>query len=288
MKSVRAFDSLRDGGRSGEAIEKVVPWVLRVGVALCFIGHGAFGIITKQAWVPYFGVVGLSESWAWRLMPWIGTMDVTMGFLALIWPCRALFVWGSAWALWTALLRPLAGEGLPEFFERAGNYGVCLAMLAVVGWHAPWFTRLSDTWPSLTERARRRLEWTLRIATATLLTGHAACAVLLQKGSLAHHYAIFSPHYAQNMMVWVGYGEFGLALVVLMVRLPSIMIFVCLWKLATESLFLLSGAPASMFEVIERGGSYAVPLALGVLLICERTATNDCAHTPRENALARV
>ena len=31
-------------------------WALRVGAALCFIGHGAFGIITKQAWLPFFAL----------------------------------------------------------------------------------------------------------------------------------------------------------------------------------------------------------------------------------------
>ena len=54
----------------------VLPWLLRTGVAMCFLGHGAFGLITKQAWVPYFGVVGIPESVAWYLMPWVGSMDV--------------------------------------------------------------------------------------------------------------------------------------------------------------------------------------------------------------------
>src|SRR5262245_48677538 len=54
----------------------------------------------------------------------------------------------TVWGLWTAALRPLAGEAVWEFFERAGNYGVSLAFLALVdvpcsrrGWCAP-------VWPS--------------------------------------------------------------------------------------------------------------------------------------------
>jgi hypothetical protein len=31
--------------------ETIVHWILRIGVAACFIGHGAFGIITKAAWM---------------------------------------------------------------------------------------------------------------------------------------------------------------------------------------------------------------------------------------------
>lgn len=266
MKYVCASDSLRESGRSEGAVEKVVPWVLRVGVALCFVGHGAFGIITKQAWVSYFGVVGLSESWAWRLMPWVGTMDVAIGFLVLIWPCRGLFAWATVWAVWTALLRPLAGEGWPEFFERAGNYGASLAILTVVGVSGPWWARLPDQWSPLTARVHARLLWTLRIATALLLAGHAGCAVLLQKPALAKHYAVFLAGQTQEVMLGVGYAEFVLALIVLVVPMPAILVGVCLWKLSTESLFLLSGAPAPMFEVIERGGSYTVPLALAVVL----------------------
>jgi hypothetical protein len=49
-------------------------WLLRLGVVGCFIGHGAYGFITKEAWVPYFGVVGIDRTWAYRIMPWIGAM----------------------------------------------------------------------------------------------------------------------------------------------------------------------------------------------------------------------
>jgi hypothetical protein len=30
--------------------------ILRLGVIGCFIGHGAYGLLTKEAWVPYFVV----------------------------------------------------------------------------------------------------------------------------------------------------------------------------------------------------------------------------------------
>src|SRR5262245_33658935 len=43
-------------------------WLLRLGVVGCFIGHGAYGLLTKDAWVPYFGVVGIDRTWAYRLM----------------------------------------------------------------------------------------------------------------------------------------------------------------------------------------------------------------------------
>jgi hypothetical protein len=54
-------------------------WTLRIGAALCFIGHGAFGIITKEAWVPFFGVVGLGRDAAFALMPVTGAVGASSG-----------------------------------------------------------------------------------------------------------------------------------------------------------------------------------------------------------------
>jgi len=49
----------------------------------------------------------------------------------------------------------------------------------------------------------------------------------------------------------------------------TLLLLVAAWKLATEALFPLTGAP--IWEFIERGGSYAAPLALAALM-ARRTA----------------
>ena len=103
------------------------------GVAACFIGHGAFGIITKAAWVPYFAMFGIPEAWAWKLMPVVGAVDISVGVLTLIQPVRAVILYMAFWGFQTACLRPLAGQGMWELFERAGNYGVPLAFLCLLG-----------------------------------------------------------------------------------------------------------------------------------------------------------
>src|SRR4026208_2560774 len=104
-------------------------WVLRLGAACCFIGHGAFGFITKAAWIPYFGVVGIPEEWALRLMPVVGAIDVMAGMAVLFAPRGLPPICMTIWATWTALLRPLSGESFFETMERAGNYGVPFALL---------------------------------------------------------------------------------------------------------------------------------------------------------------
>lgn len=43
-------------------LERKLHWILRLGVVGCFIGHGAYGVLTKEAWVPFFGVVGIGRA----------------------------------------------------------------------------------------------------------------------------------------------------------------------------------------------------------------------------------
>ena len=80
-------------------IEYKLYWLLRLGVIGCFIGHGAYGFITKEAWVPYFGVVGIDRAWAYRLMPWVGVMDVSLGLIMAVVPLRIVMLHLIVWAL---------------------------------------------------------------------------------------------------------------------------------------------------------------------------------------------
>jgi hypothetical protein len=241
------------------------PALLRLGLAACFIGHGTYGVLTKAAWVPYFAVVEIGEDWAWRLMPWVGAMDIALGFLALTHPCRALFAWTALWALWTALLRPLAGEPFWETLERAGNYGVPLVLLLAAGWKDPPWTRVSESWRDLDPAGLRRCVRGLQLTTATLLAGHAGLGLIVVKPGLVCHYAALGLPHPAAVARGIGAFEFVLAVAVLVAARPALLVTVAGWKLATESLFLIGGTPAPLFEVIERGGSYAAPLALALL-----------------------
>jgi hypothetical protein len=108
------------------SIAHKLHWLLRLGVVGCYIGHGAYGLLTKAAWVPFFGVVGIDRTWAYRLMPWIGAMDVGLGVTMAVVPLRVVPLHLTVWGLWKAALRPLSGDVVWECVERAGNYGVPL------------------------------------------------------------------------------------------------------------------------------------------------------------------
>src|ERR1700730_13327920 len=108
---------------------KKIHHTLRIASAMCFIGHGAFGIITKAIWCNYFAVFGVDKVNAYRLMPLVGTVDILMGMLLLIKPLRVVAVWLVIWGIITASCRPFSGEPFAEFIERAGNYAVPLGLL---------------------------------------------------------------------------------------------------------------------------------------------------------------
>jgi len=244
-------------------------WTLRFGAALCFIGHGAFGFITKAAWVPYFGVVGIPESWAWRLMPLIGTVDV-MAAMAVLYAPRALpLVYMTVWAAWTALLRPLAGESIWEAVERAGNYGVPLALLTLTGSLTTWRDLLqARAHPSSAPEALARTCTILRWTTCMLLAGHGALGALHGKPLLASHYAFIGLPVATTVVL--GWFEICLATAVAARPTVPLLLFVAAWKLASESLWIATGAP--IWEFVERAGSYAAPLALAALMRCNRAS----------------
>jgi hypothetical protein len=238
-----------------------------VGASLCFIGHGAFGFITKAAWLPYFAVVGIPERWAWTIMPMVGAVDVLAGMAVLFAPTRLPLTYMAVWALWTALLRPLAGESVFEAMERAGNYGVPFAFLLLSGLPHSWRELIGDTparatsvTPYLT--LSRVLQWT----TVLLLAGHGALGAIVGKPMLVSHYAAIGlPAMTVPM---VGWFEIALALAVAIRPTVTLLVFVLVWKLATESLFLASGAP--IWELVERAGSYAAPAALAAMLFLAR------------------
>src|SRR3982751_1307601 len=87
-----------------------IHYTLRIAAAMCFIGHGAFGIITKAAWCNYFAVFGFDKAQAYQLMPVMGTVDILLGIFLLFNPVRAAAVWLVIWGIVTAACRPLSGE----------------------------------------------------------------------------------------------------------------------------------------------------------------------------------
>jgi hypothetical protein len=260
-------------------------WALRVGAAMCFIGHGAFGFITKAAWLPYFGVIGIPDAWAWKLMPLVGAVDVTAGMAVLFAPRGLPLVYMSVWALWTALLRPLSGESIFEAVERAGNYGVPFALLVMTSVPRTLralLTRLDR--PASDESSLEAVMSILKWITVLLLAGHGLLGALNHKAMLTTHYATVG--LPADTTTLVGWFEIALAGVVAVRPSVGLLLFVAAWKIATESLFVVAGAP--VWEFVERAGSYVAPLALAALMRDFRSITAVSTPQSGENRSSGV
>lgn len=114
---------------------KALEWVLRIGVAGEFLGHGVFALQQKAGWLKYFDAVGISEATANTLMPWIGIMDIVLAIIVLVAPFRLALLWMAIWGLWTAMIRwPIGPDPVWDFVERWANWAAPLALLYYYGW----------------------------------------------------------------------------------------------------------------------------------------------------------
>lgn len=235
-------------------------WVLRIAAAACYVGHGAFGIFGKSDWLPFFQLVGIGESSAWSLMLVVGIVDVAVGLSMMLRPCRAVLLYMTVWSLWTAALRPLTGLSLWEMVERAGNYGVPLTLL-VWTWAPLTSARLFERMQFRPLQVRtRKVADLLALVTALLLIGHGALA-FEGKPLLDRHLLLLGlPPSALAAQGWL---EVSLGLACFLTRSRALMLAAFAWKVATESLFLASGAWG--WEIVERGGSFGAPLAFALV-----------------------
>ncbi len=166
--------------------------LFRIASVMCYIGHGVFGFITKQIWCNYFAVFGIGESLAYQLMPWVGFVDVALGVLLLVYPLRIAAGWLVFWGIFTALLRPLAGEPFAEFIERAGNFGAPFILLLLstpaTGWR-DWFRKLEPV-STLDERRSNFIVWSARVFGFLLLAGHGWLNLLEKKGLIDQYISL--------------------------------------------------------------------------------------------------
>ena len=276
-----------------ETLHRQLHWVLRISVALCFIGHGTWGIITKAGWLPFFASQGIPLDLAWNLQPLIGAFDILMAFLILWKPRRIILFWMFLWALWTAALRPLSGnlekfqvdgEWLVrlatdsmnvakmqtwEFWERAGNWGPPLMLLLMGGTFAmkakDWLSEYTE--PRLKESMVDSLFFLLRVTLALLLIGHAGFGFAVEKQMLIDHWQSIGVAANVDFIRMIGWTELGLGVFVFIFPIRSIVWLCLVWKLFTEFLYVPADTVAGMgwvniFETIERFGDYGVPLAM--------------------------
>lgn len=114
---------------------KAVEWILRIGVAGEFLGHGVLALQGKESWLSWFANFGVSDpATATNLLFAIGIVDVLVALIVLTRPIRLVLLWAAFWGFWTALVRPIVGEPIWDFIERFANWAAPLALLMFRGW----------------------------------------------------------------------------------------------------------------------------------------------------------
>ena len=108
-------------------------WVLRIGIAGEFIGHGVFALQRKQQWVGWMQqTTGVDSVLATQLIFLIGFLDLVVGLSVLVKPMRPVLLWAVFWGFWTAILRPIVGEPIWDFVERWANWAAPLALFILM------------------------------------------------------------------------------------------------------------------------------------------------------------
>lgn len=237
---------------------------MRIACAMCFIGHGAFGIITKQIWCNYFGVFGIEQATAYQLMPVVGVADILFGLMFIFYPLRFAAVWLVFWGLFTASLRPLSHESFAEFLERAGNYGAPFILLILAGAKGiepgNWFKKMTPLVED-DEETMRTVMRALQFFGFLLLAGH-GWLNLIEKPGLLTQYTRLGFENPANIAHIVGTVEILFALSILIRPVRSVVLVILAWKIVSEMFY-----PSFVFfEWVERGGSYAILLSIWLML----------------------
>lgn len=112
-----------------------------------------------------------------------------------------------------------------------------------------------------------------------LLIGHAGCTLTEPgRASFPHNCAVIWPQAPATYVQLAAVFEAVLGLAIGIRPLRTLLVAACIWKLATEGLYLVAHAP--VWEVVERFGSYTAPVALAILLprVADRPVTLPSAQ----------
>lgn len=118
---------------------KTVEWILRIGMFGTFLGHGIFALQLKPRFLEmltaFSGITGTAAN---NVMYAIGTVDIIVAILALVFPFRLALIYAAVWGFLTAVARPVAGDPIWDFVERWSNWAVPLALLYIKGLPKKW------------------------------------------------------------------------------------------------------------------------------------------------------
>ena len=103
--------------------------ILRLGGAICFIGHGLLALNGKEGFVNLLGTFDLQAAQALNVLKVIGSIDILVGLLILFKPYRAVLHWAMLWTGLTILAWGIHGDSLMDLARRAPYFTTPMALL---------------------------------------------------------------------------------------------------------------------------------------------------------------
>jgi hypothetical protein len=111
---------------------KIIEWLLRVGVAGEFLGHGMLALGGKADWIGWISdLLKVNPETAATILLVIGISDIVVALVVLVRPVKPVLLWAALWGFWTALLRPIVGQPIWDFIERFANWAAPLALFYI-------------------------------------------------------------------------------------------------------------------------------------------------------------
>ena len=260
-------------------LDTAILWVLKIAVGLNMLFHGAWGVVGKEDWIPFFAFAAIGAESAEVLQRLVGVMDITLGLIVLFMPTRWAILWILIWTVWTASLRPLTGSAWWYFFERSGNYGPPLALFLYAGWGKTvkdWLMPIRAF--TLTVNKIEAIKWVLRWSIAVQLITHGLYGVVEAKPLLIGHFAAVglpgSWMDPETFLMTVGWIEIGMGALILLKPVRAAVALIIVWEVFVGLLYPISGLPVTehpqaylIFRTLERFGDYAGPFGLLLLMI---------------------
>lgn len=243
---------------------------VKISLAMEFIGHGSFGIIKKVGWLPFYSVFGFSDEFAFQTMPAVGLHDIVLAILVLFRPVPAVFLWMGCWGFFTALLRPMAGQGWLEFFERSYNYGLpwfAFYMATSFGSKSDGLGTLWKPWPL--QITKNYSVQTLRLIAFSALFSHSLLMLFFKTEKWQHYYNMSV--LGSSGFATVGIIELLMSISILFVRSRGILWSILIFKILLEGAPILGGKIDGWLEFIERGSCFfAIFLLIQFLIVQQR------------------
>lgn len=106
-----------------------IEWVLRIGVAGAFIGHGVLAVKGNAEWVGWIEkITHVSHPTATTLLLFAGLFNLILAMSILVKPIRPLLMWMTFWGFLTAILRLLISLSVWDFIAVSANWAAPLAL----------------------------------------------------------------------------------------------------------------------------------------------------------------